>query len=202
MRDGGVAASWFFRSRANVCPARRAGNLPSSTFSRGPTKEAHRRALHQPDGLLRSEAGQVRLRRGDPPKGMTACCRCAVSNARNGRLDLRFLEPRRVDLPITSRNGFVQHMPSRPVLAAHVSVPVCCIRSNPAALRQVEWPASQRQDYQTVATFRFRSEIGAPRESTARPQTGDRSGLLATQIGGHVVRPPQGWADVGRSPYL
>src|SRR5215216_6493888 len=69
---------------------------------------------------------------------------------------------RTVDLPITSRNGFVQHMPSRPVLAAHVSVPVCCIRSNPAALRQVEWPASQRQDYQTVATFRFRSEIGAP----------------------------------------
>jgi hypothetical protein len=38
------------------------GPAESSVFHyfarRGPTKEAHRRALNQPDGLLRSEAGR------------------------------------------------------------------------------------------------------------------------------------------------
>ena len=47
--------------------ARPAGPAESSVFHnsarRGPTKEAHRRALNQPDGLLRSEAG-----RGHAPK--------------------------------------------------------------------------------------------------------------------------------------
>ena len=42
--------------------ARPAGSAESSVFHnsarRGPTKEAHRRALNQPDGLLRSVAGQ------------------------------------------------------------------------------------------------------------------------------------------------
>src|SRR5215216_4322890 len=45
-------------------------------------------------------------------------------------------------------------------------------------------------------------KVGVPRESTARPQTGERSGLLATQIGGHVVRPSPALARRGRSPYL
>jgi hypothetical protein len=34
--------------------------------------------------LLRSEAGQAHLRRAHPTQGMTACCRCAASNARKG----------------------------------------------------------------------------------------------------------------------
>jgi hypothetical protein len=33
--------------------------------------------------LLPSEAGRVRQRRDVQPKGMTACCRCAVSIHRN-----------------------------------------------------------------------------------------------------------------------
>jgi hypothetical protein len=43
----------------------------------------HQLSPHQPDGLLRSEAGRARLRRGDPPKGVTACRRCAVGKTRN-----------------------------------------------------------------------------------------------------------------------
>ena len=48
---------WCARMRA-----RPAGPAQSSVFHysarSGPTKEAHRRALNQPDGLLRSVAGQ------------------------------------------------------------------------------------------------------------------------------------------------
>jgi len=69
---GGVAATWFSGMRANARPARRAGR--SSVFHyfarRGPTKEAHRRALNQPDGLLRSVAGRghARCLRVTPPR--------------------------------------------------------------------------------------------------------------------------------------
>src|SRR5215216_4301198 len=58
MRDGGAAASWFFLIARDARPARRAGpivRLPNSA-RRGPTKEAHRRAMTRPDGLLRSVA--------------------------------------------------------------------------------------------------------------------------------------------------
>ena len=49
----------FWNARMRARPA---GPAQSSVFHnsarRGPTKEAHRRALNRPDGLLRSEAGQ------------------------------------------------------------------------------------------------------------------------------------------------
>ena len=52
---GGVAATWFSGMRANARPARRAG--PSSALHdfarRGPTKEAHRRAMNRSDGHQR-----------------------------------------------------------------------------------------------------------------------------------------------------
>jgi len=71
--NGGAAANWFSGKRANARPARRAGpivRLPQFA-RRGPTKEAHRRALNQPDGLLRSEAGQghARFLRVTLPRG-------------------------------------------------------------------------------------------------------------------------------------
>jgi hypothetical protein len=70
--------------------ARPVGPAESSVlhdFARsGPTKEAHRRALNQPDGLLpvRSEAGRARAYGAmTNPLGMTARYRCPVSSARN-----------------------------------------------------------------------------------------------------------------------
>ena len=66
--------------------ARPAGPAESSVFHyfarRGPTKEAHRRALNRPDGLLRSVAGQghgrflpVTLPRERPDQGKRAAAR-------------------------------------------------------------------------------------------------------------------------------
>src|SRR5215218_8034797 len=67
--------------------------------------------------------------------------------------------------------------------------------------RYGRWNGQPPNDRTTRPWLRSDSDrkVGAPRESTARPQTGDRSGLLATQIGGHVVRPPRvGPTLVGR----
>jgi hypothetical protein len=69
--DCGMAAQPQFRfSEMLAKRARPAGPAQSSVFHnfarRGPTKEAHRRALNRPDGLLRSVAGQV-----DPNGSMT-----------------------------------------------------------------------------------------------------------------------------------
>ena len=63
-RDGGAAASWFSEMRANARPARRAGPIVRLPLlaRRGPTKEAHRRALNRVDGLQRSVAGQGHAR--------------------------------------------------------------------------------------------------------------------------------------------
>jgi hypothetical protein len=58
--NSGEAATWF--SECARMRARPVGPAESSVFHnfarRGPTKEAHRRALDRPDGLLRSVAGQ------------------------------------------------------------------------------------------------------------------------------------------------
>src|SRR5215207_8858487 len=58
--NSGEAATWF--SECAQMRARPAGPAQSAVFHnfarRGPTKEAHRRALDRPDGLLRSVAGQ------------------------------------------------------------------------------------------------------------------------------------------------
>ena len=71
--NSGEAATWF--SECARMRARPAGPAQSSVFHnfarRGPTKEAHRRALDRPDGLLRSEAGQghARFLRVTLPRG-------------------------------------------------------------------------------------------------------------------------------------
>ena len=62
-RDAEMAAkphSGFLRcARMRARPAGPAQSSALHDFARsGPTKEAHRRALNQPDGLLRSVAGQ------------------------------------------------------------------------------------------------------------------------------------------------
>src|SRR6266545_5190756 len=74
--DGGVAAKWFlYCARMRARPV---GPAESSVFHnfarRGPTKEAHRRALDWPDGLLRGVAGRghARFLRVTPPR--VACC--------------------------------------------------------------------------------------------------------------------------------
>jgi hypothetical protein len=58
--NSGEAATWF--SECARMRARPVGPAESAVFHnfarRGPTKEAHRRALDRPDGLLRSVAGQ------------------------------------------------------------------------------------------------------------------------------------------------
>ena len=60
--NSGEAATWF--SECARMRARPVGPAESAVFHnfarRGPTKEAHRRALDRPDGLLRSVAGRVR----------------------------------------------------------------------------------------------------------------------------------------------
>ena len=60
--NSGEAATWF--SECARMRARPVGPAESAVFHnfarRGPTKEAHRRALNGPDGLLRSVAGRVR----------------------------------------------------------------------------------------------------------------------------------------------
>src|SRR5215212_9064370 len=69
--NSGEAATWF--SECARMRARPAGPAESSVFHNfarsGPTKEAHRRALDRPDGLLRSVAGRghARLLRVTPP---------------------------------------------------------------------------------------------------------------------------------------
>src|SRR5215218_5549389 len=58
--NSGEAATWF--SECARMRARPVGPAESAVFHnfarRGPTKEAHRRALDRPDGLLRSVAGR------------------------------------------------------------------------------------------------------------------------------------------------
>ena len=79
--NSGEAATWF--SECARMRARPAGPAESSVFHnfarRGPTKEAHRRALNRPDGLQRSVAGQghgrflpVTLPRGASDQGKRA----------------------------------------------------------------------------------------------------------------------------------
>src|SRR5215208_6316820 len=62
--NSGEAATWF--SECARMRARPVGPAESAVFHnfarRGPTKEAHRRALNRPDGLLRSVAGQGHAR--------------------------------------------------------------------------------------------------------------------------------------------
>src|SRR4029450_197596 len=62
--NSGEAATWF--SECARMRARPVGPAESAVFHnfarRGPTKEAHRRALDGPDGLLRSVAGQGHAR--------------------------------------------------------------------------------------------------------------------------------------------
>src|SRR5215218_6792497 len=106
--NGGVAATWFSEcARMRAQPAGPAESSALHDFARsGPTKDAHRRALDWPDGLLRSEAGRgCACGAMVQPKGMTACRCCAVNNAKipltwgfGARGGIRSL-----DLPITRR---------------------------------------------------------------------------------------------------
>jgi len=64
--------------------ATREGNTVA-VYNRSPGRTRTLIEQHPEASFEASEsiAQRVRLRRDDPPKGMTACCRRAVSNARN-----------------------------------------------------------------------------------------------------------------------
>jgi hypothetical protein len=162
--------------------ARPAGPAQSSVlhnFARsGPTKEAHRRALNRSDGLLRSEAGQVRLRR-DPTQGMTACRRHAVSTARYTP-DLRFWSPR------SDSNRRPSDYESKRLR------PACAAQTRSGCSRQQARPASAFLTGQvtaggmtrptrasTMATFRSGSEAQLPSGSPAAAVARSRHGSSA-----------------------
>ena len=68
--NGGVATNWVSLIARAARPARRTHpivRLPRFRPS-WPTKEAHRRALNQSDGLLRSEAGRASAEAGSPQR--------------------------------------------------------------------------------------------------------------------------------------
>src|SRR5215207_3056487 len=90
-RPAGPAESSVFHNFARRGPTkeahRRALNRPDGLLNfarRGPTKEAHRRALNRPDGLLRSKAGRGhgRFLPVTPPRGASDQGKRAEAGAR------------------------------------------------------------------------------------------------------------------------
>jgi hypothetical protein len=133
-------AAWpqvgFLLLRANARPARRpAESSALHYFARsGPTKEAHRRALNRPDGLLLAKwggraYGAMTNQRNDhplPPYSQHSK-KCPLTCGFGARGGIRTL-----DLPITSRTETLQLDPPSTILAAQVQDPLHPVRSRSA----------------------------------------------------------------------
>ena len=131
-------------------------------------------------------AGQARLPRSGQPKGMTACCHCAVSNARRALLSCGYRARggiRTLDLPITSRFTAVHRVAASVILAGQVDYPV----------RLVAFRLAGRAGGMTV---RMTAALPRSRDPVAAHPSGRcLAGLVVAAPVGEVVR--RAWVLTG-----